>query len=284
MDDARSVLAARLGVRPLRRSAGGGYTLMERWLVELPDGGRGFAKVAVDEPTAGFLRDEHRVYSQVEQSFLPGLVAWDDDGERPILLIEDLSDAHWPPPWRPGDVEAVLGALETLHETPPPAGLPPLTLDELHTWREVEADPEPFLSLGLCSRGWLERSMPELLAATERCEVRGDAFLHLDTRSDNVCIRDGKALLVDWNWASVGREMVDAAFWAPSLFVEGGPPPQEVMPSAGELTAVVSGFFAPLAGLPPHSGAPTVRPLQLAQLKVALPWAVEVLGLPPLDR
>ena len=284
MDDARAALANRLGVRPLRRSAAGGYTLMERWLVELPHGTRGFAKVAVDEPTAGFLRDEHRVYSQVEQTFLPRLLAWEDDGERPILLVEDLSDAHWPPPWRPGDVEAVLATLEKLHGTPPPAGLPPLTIDELHTWREVEANSEPLLSLGLCSPGWLERSLPELLAATDRYEVRGDAFLHLDTRSDNICIRDGEALLVDWNWAGVGREMVDAAFWAPSLFVEGGPAPAEMLPDAGELTAVVSGFFAPIAGLPPHAGAPTVRPLQLAQLKVALPWAVDVLGLPPLDR
>ena len=284
MDDARSVLAERLGVRPLTRSVRGGYTLMERWLVELPDGGRGFAKVAVDEPTAGFLRDEHRVYSQVEEPFLPRLLAWDDDGERPLLVIEDLSEAHWPPPWRPGDVEAVLAALEQLHATEPPDALARLTIDELHTWREVEADPEPFLSLGLCSPEWLERSLPELLAATDRCDVRGDAFLHLDTRSDNMCVREGEALLVDWNWASIGNPMVDIAFWLPSLFVEGGPAPAEVLPEAGELTAVVSGFFAPVAGLPPNFGAPTVRALQLAQLKVALPWAVEVLGLPPLDR
>ena len=284
MDDARSVLAERLGVRPLTRSVRGGYTLMERWLVELPDGARGFAKVAVDDPTAGFLRDEHRVYSQVEEPFLPRLLAWDDDGERPLLVIEDLSEAHWPPPWRPGDVEAVLAALEQLHATEPPDALARLTIDELHTWREVEADPEPFLSLGLCSPEWLERSLPELLAATDRCDVRGDAFLHLDTRSDNMCVREGEALLVDWNWASVGNPMVDVAFWLPSLFVEGGPAPAEVLPEAGELTAVVSGFFAPVAGLPPNFGAPTVRALQLAQLKVALPWAVEVLGLPPLDR
>ena len=65
MDDARSVLAARLGAKPLRKIEGGGYTLMEHWLVEL-DGDLAFAKVAIDEPTAGFLRDEHRVYSALE--------------------------------------------------------------------------------------------------------------------------------------------------------------------------------------------------------------------------
>jgi hypothetical protein len=283
MDDARAVLAARLGVRPLHRVLGGGYTLMEHWLVELDDGTRAFAKVAVDEPTAGFLRDEHRVYSAVEGRFLPRLLGWDDDGERPLLVLEDLTGAHWPPPWRAGDVELVREALDELHATPPPVGLPELTMGELHTWREVEADPAPFLGLGLCSPAWLDEALPELLRASDRCEVRGEAFVHLDTRSDNICIEDGDAKLVDWNWASVGNPMLDLAFWLPSLYVEGGPSPAEVLPDAGELTAVVSGFFAPLAGRPPPAGAPTVRPLQLAQLKVALPWAVDVLGLPPID-
>jgi len=283
MEDARETLRARLGVRPLHRIESGGYTLMERWLVEREDGMRAFAKVAVDEPTAGFLRDEHRVYSEVEGGFLPFPLGWDDDGELPILLLEDLTEGHWPPPWREGDVEAVLAVLDKIHAATPPSGLPRLTLNEFHTWREVEADAEPFLSLGLASAGWLEQALPRLLDATDRCVVEGDAFLHLDTRSDNICIRDGRALLVDWNWAHTGNPAVDVAFWLPSLFAEGGPPPAEVLPEAGDLTALVSGFGAPIAGLPPPAGAPTVRPLQLAQLKVALPWVVDVLGLPPLD-
>ena len=284
MEDAREALTARLGVRPLHRIHGGGYTLMEHWLVELEDGTRAFAKVAIDEPTAGYVRDEHRVYSQVEASFLPDFLGWDDDGQRPILLLEDLTGAHWPPPWRDGDVAAVFAALDELHETSPPQGVPALTLDELHTWREVEESPEPFLSLGLCSEAWLDRTLPELLAASERCVITGDAFVHLDTRSDNICFVDGGAFLVDWNWAGTGNPLVDAAFWMPSLFAEGGPAPTEMLPEAGDFTAVVSGFFAPIAGLPPPEGAPTVRPLQLVQLKVALAWAVEALGLPPLDR
>jgi hypothetical protein len=284
MDDARAVLGRRLRAEPVRRVVGGGYTLMERWIVELADGTPAFAKLAVDESTAGFLRDEHRVYSQVELPCMPRLLAWDDDGEQPILVLEDLGTAHWPPPWRPGDVEAVLRALAALHSTVSPEGLPPLTLEELHTWREVEANPEPFLSLGLGSASWLEHALPELLRVSDRCQVGGDAFLHLDVRSDNICLRDGEAVLVDWNWASTGNAVFDVAFWLPSLYAEGGPAPPEMLPDAGDITAIVSGFFAPIAGLPPHPGAPTVRALQLAQLKVALPWAVDVLGLPPLDR
>jgi hypothetical protein len=283
MDDARDLLAERLGAQPVRRIFGGGYTLMEHWLVEL-DGRRAFAKVAVDEPTAGFLRDEHRIYSCVEGFFLPRLLGWDDDGTRPILLLEDLSGGHWPPPWRPGDVELVRAALAEIHAQPPPGDLDELGPGDLHTWREVADDPAPFLGLGLCSAEWLERALPDLIAATDRCDVGGRTFVHLDVRSDNICIAHGRAKLVDWNWASVGNPWVDVAFWLPSLHFEGGPPPEEVMPDAGDLTAVVSGFFAPLAGQPPPAGAPRVRSVQLAQLEVALPWAVAVLGLPPLDR
>lgn len=284
MEDARSALADRLGVRPLHRISGGGYTLMEHWLVERADGTRAFAKVAVDEPTAGFLRDEQRVYSQIDRAFAPAFLGWDDDGERPILLLEDLTGVHWPPPWRPGDVELVREALGELHSMTPPSGLDQLVVGDLHTWREVEQEPAPFLGLGLCTAEWLEQALPELVGAADRCDIGGEAFVHLDVRSDNICIADGQAKLVDWNWASVGNPLVDVAFWLPSLYVEGGPAPAEVLPEAAELTAVVSGFFAPVAGLSPPAGAPTVRPLQLAQLKVALPWAVDVLGLPPLDR
>ena len=284
MDDARDLLAERLGAQPVRRIFGGGYTLMEHWLVELADGTRAFAKVAVDEPTAGFLRDEHRIYSVLEAPFLPRFLGWDDDGARPILLLEDLTGAYWPPPWRPGDIELVRESLAEIHALPPPEGIPELVPSDLHNWREVEDDSTPFLGLGLCSAEWLERVLPELIAATDRCDVSGEAFIHLDVRSDNICIGDGQAKLVDWNWASVGNPRVDFAFWLASVSLEGGPSPEELMPDAGDLTALVSGFFAPIAGLPPPDGAPKVRAVQLAQLEVALPWAVDVLGLPPLDR
>jgi hypothetical protein len=284
MDDARSALTARLGARPLHQIVVGGYTLMEHWLVELADGTRAFAKVAVDEPTAGFLRDEHRIYTRIDGAFLPRFLDWDDDGARPILVLEDLTDAYWPPPWRSGDVELVRDALAEIHALPPPDGLHELVAGDLHAWREVEDDPAPFLGLGLCSAEWLEQTLPELIAATDRCDVGGDAFVHLDVRSDNICIADGQAKLVDWNWASVGNPRVDFAFWLATVSLEGGPSPAELMPDAGDLTAVVSGFFAPIAGLPPPAGAPKVRSVQLAQLQVALPWAVDVLGLPPLDR
>ena len=78
---------------------------------------------------------------------------------------------------------------------------------------------------------------------------------------------------------------MDVAFWLPSLTLEGGPEPDEIArayPAAATLAPIVAGYFAATAGLPPPAGAPTVRSFQLAQLEVALPWAVRVLELPEL--
>ena len=123
----------------------------------------------------------------------------------------------------------------------------------------------------------LEHSAPELL--------EGDALLHFDVRSDNLCVRNGEALLVDWNLACVGHPAFDIAFWLPSLVLERGPAIDEIeakRPDVARFAPLVAGFFAARAGLPSPAGAPTVRGFQLAQLEVALPWAVRVLELPEL--
>jgi Ser/Thr protein kinase RdoA (MazF antagonist) len=114
--------------------------------------------------------------------------------------------------------------------------------------------------------------LPEILAAVESAPVDGDDLCHLDVRSDNLCFRDGRALLVDWNWLSRANADLDLAAWLPSLAVEGGPLPREVLPGSGALAAFVAGVWAAVVGLPPPATAPTVRSLQLAQLAVALDW------------
>jgi len=259
-----------------------GYALGDRWLVRLEDGRTVFAKRAIGEPTAESLRTEHRVYSALAAPFAPRLLGW-EDGSLPLLLLEDLSGAQWPPPWSAESVNAVLATLTEVAAARPPPGLRRLADDPPIGWDDVERHPEPFLRLGLCSAAWLDEALPTLLESSAPGLLDGDALLHFDVRSDNLCLRDGRALLVDWNLACVGNAAFDVAFWLPSLVLERGPAPEAIeltQPEVAAFAPLVAGFFAARAGLPPPAGAPTVRGFQLAQLEVALPWAVRVLGLP----
>jgi hypothetical protein len=253
----------------------GGYSSADRFAVRLLDGRSVFVKSCAAENLAAWLRREHEVYAHLEGSFIPRLEGWDDDGARPLLAIEDLSAADWEPRWDPARVDAVLEALSELAASAPPPGTGPVreTWGELFgRWQSVADDPDPFLSVAVRDAAWLERMLPGLIEATARAPVDGDAVCHLDVRSDNLCFKDGLAILVDWNWTSLANPDLDLAAWLPSVHVEGGPPPWELLPDAGELAAFVAGVWAAVVGLPPPATAPTVRALQRAQLAVALDW------------
>jgi hypothetical protein len=259
-----------------------GYSNNRRWLVTLVDGRTAFVKGAVDGATADWLRLEAHAYAHLRGRWRPALLGW-QDGERPLLVLEDLSRCVWPPPWSAPRVEAVQRALTDIARQPPPPGLRRL-VDSSYAeagWPQVASDPEPFLRLGLCSERWLRRALDVLLAAADVRLLDGDALCHLDVRSDNLCFREGEAILVDWNLAAVGNPDFDRAFWLPSLHAEGGPPPAAVADVPAGVAALVAGFFASRAGLRDLPQAPRVRHVQRTQLAVALPWAAAAVGLPP---
>jgi hypothetical protein len=253
----------------------GGFTSADRFSVRLADGRRAFVKSAAAPNLAAWLRREHEVYAGLAGSFMPELLGFDDDGERVLLAIEDLSDADWVPSWDAGRIDAVLEALAELARAAPPPNTASVreTFAELWgRWEAVGADPEPFLSTGLRDGAWLERALPVLIDAAERAPVEGEDLCHLDVRSDNMCFRGSRVLLVDWNWASLANGASDVAAWLPSLHVEGGPPPWEVLPDAGLLAAWIAGVWAAVVGLPPPETAPNVRAAQRRQLAVVLDW------------
>jgi aminoglycoside phosphotransferase (APT) family kinase protein len=264
------------------RVRGSGYgTNTAKWSVELDDGRRVFIKLALDELATDWLRDEWRVYSSLSAGFLPEPVAWHDTSGTTFLAIEDLAGAYWPPPWLPGHVSLVLETLGEIHAATPPRDLPFLAdlREALDGWPVVAADPEPFLSTGVCSREWLAAALPHLVQASSACRLAGEALVHLDLRGDNLCIRDGRVIVIDWNHACIGNPAIDVVGWAPSLSLEGGPDPWELVPESDGLAALIAGFFAARAGLPAPATAPTVRAFQRRQAEVALPWAARELGL-----
>lgn len=243
-----------------------------------------FVKWAYSQDSAEWLRKEHRLYRELAAPFMPRLLGWDDDGEHPLLALEALIDVRWPPPWSPADVAAVTDALAQVAATTPPADLPRVEemVDPVGDWESVRDDPDPFLSTGLASREWLDTSWETLHAAASRAPVHGEALLHLDVRSDNLCISGERALLFDWNWACLGSPAADLAAWAPSLQLEGGPSLWDSLANAGEWAAWLAGVWALQAGLPSPEGAhPSLRSGQHRLLAVALDRAARELGLPP---
>ncbi len=274
-----------LGSRPVAwRAAQGGYTPAARWVVERADGERAFIKVATNKDTAMWLRDECRVYTRLRGDFMAQMLGWDDDGEHPLLAIEDLSGALWTAEWTPARVDAVLASLEALHGVAVPEGTPPMENWQplLTAWGKVALNPAPFLALGMVDRGWLDAALPALLEAEALVDFSGGALAHFDVRSDNICFVEGRAVLVDWNFACVGNGVLDTAAWLPSLHEEGGPSPAEILPNQPAIAALLAGFFASRAGLPIIPAAPRVREVQRRQLSAALPWAISELGLPPM--
>ena len=271
-----------VGAQSWARVDSRGWARNEHWTIVCDDGTRAFLKVAAIPPGPDWLRAEVRVYGAVRGRFMPRFLGW-EDAEEPLLVLEDVSPgARFPPPWQAGDVDAVLAALQEVavaERRGPP--LPRLAGERWPGWEDVAREPAPFLSLDVASVTWLDAALPALLAASGATPLAGESLVHCDVRSDNLCLRDGRTVLVDWNHARVGNGALDAAFWAPSLALEGGPQPAEV--ARPEFAAFVAGFFAAHAGLSPPEGAPLVRGFQRAQLEVALPWACAVLDLPPPD-
>ncbi len=267
-----------------------GYTSAFRRRAELDvplDGAHTvFVKAAVDGRTALWLRREQLVYDHVRAPFVASRLAWDDDGDRPLLVLEDLGTDGWPPPWTPEQVTAACRAVAELREIAAPTGIKPATWlrEQFGGWAEILGAPDQFLRTRIASAAWLVRWGPDLAAAESAAELDGDRLIHLDLRGDNIWASRNRAVLVDWNWALRGNPDLDLAGWLPALAAEGGPAPWELSSGLGALAALVAARFGDRAGAPPSPGSrPGLRDMQRALGAVALAWACRELGLPPPD-
>lgn len=263
------------------RRVEGGYTPALRLVCETA-GASFFAKVGTTPGTSESLSREIHVYNRLGGDFMPRLLASEDHESEPILIIEDLSRRHWPPPWDGRQIELTLAQIDALHNST--ASLETYAQahgSSLENWRAVADDPVPFLSLGMADAGWLEEALPLLIRYEESCPTAGDSLTHWDLRSDNICLTAERAVFVDWNLACLSNPRLDLGFWLPSLAYEGGPAPEKILPDAPEVAACVSGYFAARAGLPQIGDAPRVRTVQRQQLETALPWVARALDLPP---
>src|SRR5207245_1802407 len=82
------------------------------------------------------------------------------------------------PHWTTDRLALVRAALDELHACPAPPNTHPVRetfAGWFGRWRTVEADPEPFLSLGLRSPAWLEERLPAITEAADAAPVDGRA-------------------------------------------------------------------------------------------------------------
>jgi aminoglycoside phosphotransferase (APT) family kinase protein len=277
----------------------GGFSPGTAARVGCADGTWWFAKAASAEvnPDAPRLhRQEARVLAGLDPLIaagrlpVPRLRGTAESGPWFALVTEDAAGRQPELPWRDGELDAVLAALDQMAGalTPAPMAVPTISEylgDAFTGWRALSRVPgddrvDP----------WSRARLPELAAleATWAAHAAGDTLLHGDIRADNLLIVDGEVMVVDWPHAYRGAAFTDVAFFAPSVAMQGGPEPAALLArsragravSRDALAAVVcalAGYFTEHSLRPPPPGLPTVRRFQAAQGEVARRWLATLL-------
>lgn len=149
------------------------------WRATFADGQSAFVKHALTPDAVSWLQTERSIYEAIRQPFMPKFLGAFDEGDVTLIVLEDLTDAKWPPPWSRRGIDAVLASLDALRRTTPPQGLERLEAmrAEIVGWPDIAADPGPLLATGLCTRSWLEGALPALLQASSDAPRRAAADL-----------------------------------------------------------------------------------------------------------
>lgn len=188
-----------------------------------------------------------------------------------IALVLDLAPgAVAGPPWTTPAVHAAARACTALAAIVAPAGLPPVVqrLPDLDGWAKLAADPD-------CLSAWESRHIDRLVRAATgwRDWTAGRHLTHQDVRCDNIVVDPvgGRALLVDWGYASTGGPWLDRALLAADVVAAGhadGPDTaaREALDlltdgpvEAYRFVIAQAGMWRRSSTLPPHPGMPTHR-------------------------
>jgi aminoglycoside phosphotransferase (APT) family kinase protein len=255
------------------------------------DGRTAFLKAvhpATNELAPIFHRREARVVAALPESAPVPRLLWSIDegpGGWVVLAFEAIAGTMPAQPWQPAELRRVMGALEELSVALTPNPLPeakPIGSWALYNsgfWRQV-AEQEP---AGLDD--WSRQHAPRLaeLEADAAAASEGNTLLHLDLRADNMLLTPERVWVVDWPHARVGAPWVDLVWFAPSVAMQGGPAPEELLAAIAArraadakavacVVAAMAGFFTWNALQAPPPGLPTLRPFQAAQAEVARAW------------
>ena len=135
---------------------------------------------------------------------------------------------------------------------------------------------------------WSRTHLDQLadLEATWAGHAAGDTLLHADIRADNILLAGQGAMVVDWPWACRGAAFTDLVLFAPSVAVQGGPPPAELIASSRfgsaasphavtALVCALAGYLTESSLQPPPPGLPTIRAFQGALATIARHWLTQ---------
>jgi hypothetical protein len=217
----------------------------------------------------------------------PRLLASYDDGDWVALAFEAVDGVLPTLPWSAADLATTVSALTAMHEQLTPSPHPSIDPAAIRLepmfggWAKFAADMPAAAGLDDWSRHHLDRLVELESAWPQTCA--GETLLHLDIRSDNLLFGPEGVVVVDWPHAALGPPILDVVAWAPSVCLEGGPEPEELLglhDSWGRadpevvrvLVAAVAGFFVRHSLQPAPPGLPTLRQFQADQGEVALAW------------
>jgi Phosphotransferase enzyme family len=265
----------------------GGFSPGAAVRVVCADGRRAFVKavgLSLNPDSPGLHRAEIRAMSVLPAGLpAPDFLASFDDGDWVALVLEDIDGRRPSVPWTPPDVALIANALGQLARTRASELLPPYAdvVNMLTSWDVVAANGDGI------DEGLLDRLDGMLDAQSLAREVTsGDALVHWDARSDNVLIRDGQAVLLDWAWASRGAPWLDTLLLAMDFRIQGGPdadgflranPVTRDVESTAlrSVIACMVGVWAECARRPIPPGLPTIRGWQAHCRDHALRWLDE---------
>ncbi|MDQ2742116.1 MAG: aminoglycoside phosphotransferase family protein [Chloroflexota bacterium] len=274
----------------------GGFSPGVAARVQIADGYRVFVKAVGPElnPDAPEIyRREARIVAALPVTApVPRLLWIHDEGDDGwiMLVFEDVEGWNPAQPWRASELDRVLEALGSLSASLTPSPIEAVSARGIFTtgivgWRWLQEEPPEGLD------GWSARHLDALAAleATAGDAVRGETLLHFDFRADNVLLTPSRVFVVDWPWACIGAAWVDLVTFAPSVAMQGGPRPEELLtrlPAArnadpGRITAAlaaIAGYFTRAALLPAPPGLPTLRAFQGAQGFEARRWLARRTG------
>jgi aminoglycoside phosphotransferase (APT) family kinase protein len=263
------------------------------------DGRRVFVKAVCSTPNRDsprFHRREIRIAGALPEGAPVPRLLWSlDEGDDGwvVLVYEDVEGQHPALPWQPDELDRVLAALQALSESLTPSPVPEAVADSVVSWlnrfgrgwNRLLEDPLPGLD------EWTLRHIVDLakLEGQAPTAAKGDTLLHFDTRADNVLLTPDHVYFVDWPHARLGQPWVDLVLFAPSVAMQGGPMPEELLarsPAArtadpdavSAMIAAMAGFFTNQSLQPPPPGIPSVRQFQATQGVIARRWLQDRTG------